>query len=121
VRAGRSAVRFLGDDPVGFLAALGRSLRSGRAFCNTYDLPIPIFGLTIAGHEADATFVAEKLVLELDSWEFHQTWVDFESDRDRDVDRLVERFATVRLTWERMFGRPAREARRLHKVLADRR
>jgi hypothetical protein len=91
------------------------------AFCLSHGLPVPVFGLLIAGHEADAVWLAEKVVLELDSWEFHQTRVDFEADRDRDVDRLVEGFVTVRITWERMFGRPVREARRLHAILADRR
>jgi hypothetical protein len=92
--------------------------RALPSFCSTYNLPVPIFGLMIAGYEADATWVDERIVLELDSWEFHQTRVDFESDRDRDVDRLAEGFLTVRLTWERMFARPIREANRLHRVIA---
>jgi hypothetical protein len=95
--------------------------RALPAFCQRYDLPVPLFARRVAGHEADAVWPAEKVVLELDSWEFHSTRVDFESDRDRDVDRLVAGFITVRLTWERIVGKPDREAARLHLILADRR
>jgi very-short-patch-repair endonuclease len=72
----------------------------------------------VAGYEADATWVDERIVIELDSWEYHHTRVDFETDRDRDVDRLAAGFLTVRLTWERMFSSSIREARRLHEVIA---
>jgi very-short-patch-repair endonuclease len=86
-----------------------------------YGLPVPLMSQDIAGFEADAVWLAERIVLELDSWEFHSERVDFESDRDRDVERLVVGFVTVRLTWERMHIRPAREAKRLHQLLAGRR
>ncbi|HWE34546.1 MAG TPA: hypothetical protein VG410_13730 [Solirubrobacteraceae bacterium] len=90
-------------------------------WCVQYGLPIPVFEVVIAGHRADAVFVRERVVLELDSWEYHNQRVRFEHDRDLDVERLVEHHVTVRLTWERMFGRPAREAARLHKLLEARR
>jgi hypothetical protein len=90
-------------------------------WCARHDLPIPVFEVVIAGHSADAVFVRERVVLELDSWEYHNERVNFEHDRDLDVDRLVEHYETVRLTWERMFGRPEREANRLRKLLESRR
>ena len=90
-------------------------------FCRTYGLPAPAFARMIAGFEADAAWIDEHIVLELDSWRFHSEKVDFESDRDRDVERLLAGFVTVRLTWERMHMRPAREARRLNQLLAQRR
>jgi hypothetical protein len=95
--------------------------RALPAFCRTYDLPIPAFARMIAGSEADAAWIDERIVLELDSWRFHSEKVDFESDRDRDVERLLAGFVTVRLTWERMHTWPAREAKRLHQLLAQRR
>jgi len=95
--------------------------RALPAWCVEYDLPVPVFGVPIALHKADAVYTHERVVLELASWQYHQTRADFEHDRDLDVDRLAEDHVTVRLTWERMFGRPAREADRLRKILAMRR
>lgn len=86
-------------------------------FCQSYGLPIPVFARMIAGFEADAAWLEEHIALELDSWRFHSEKVPFESDRDRDVDRLVEDFLTIRITWERMHERPQREADRLHVIV----
>jgi hypothetical protein len=91
--------------------------RTLPAFCQTYGLPVPAFARMIAGFEADAAWLEEHIVLELDSWRFHSEKVPFESDRDRDVDRLVEDFLTIRITWERMHERPQREADRLHVIV----
>jgi hypothetical protein len=91
------------------------------AFCQQYELPEPVMSTSVAGYEADALFPDEQIVIELDSWEFHGDRQAFESDRDRDVDRLVAGFVTVRITWERIEKRSAREAARLHKILRQRR
>jgi very-short-patch-repair endonuclease len=95
--------------------------RALPVFTTEYDLPPLLLSQQIAGFEADAVWLPERIVLELDSWEFHSERGDFESDRDRDVERLLAGFVTVRLTWERMHTQPAREARRLHQLLANRR
>jgi hypothetical protein len=86
-------------------------------FCRTFDLPIPVFAPMIAGYETDAAWIEEHIALELDSWRYHSEKVPFESDRDRDVDRLVADFPTIRITWERMHERPRREANRLHVII----
>jgi hypothetical protein len=91
------------------------------AFCKQYDLPEPVLSEMIAGHEADALFPAEKVVIELDSWEFHNDKEAFESDRDRDADRLAAGYVTLRITWERIKRRSAREAGRLHEILRQQR
>ena len=91
------------------------------AFCKQYGLPEPVMSTRVAGYEADALFPDERIVVELDSWEFHSDRTSFESDRDRDVDRLVAGYWTVRITWERIKYRSAREADRLRKLLRRRR
>jgi very-short-patch-repair endonuclease len=91
------------------------------AFCKQYDLPEPVLSTSVAGYEADALFPNEKIVIELDSWEFHQDRESFESDRDRDADRLAAGYWTVRITWPRIKLRSEREATRLHKILRRRR
>jgi hypothetical protein len=91
--------------------------RALPAWCVEHGLPIPVFEVMIAGHRADAVYPELKLVLELDSWGYHNSRVSFEHDRDLDVDRLVVDHVSVRITWERMFERPVREANRLRAIL----
>jgi hypothetical protein len=90
-------------------------------FCRRYELPAPLVNSHVAGHEVDMLFGAERLIVELDGWEFHRDRQNFESDRDRDADTLAAGFVTVRITWERLICAPDREARRLHAILAARR
>jgi Transcriptional regulator, AbiEi antitoxin len=91
------------------------------AFCEHYGLPKPILITHVAGYEVDALFKAERVIVELDGWEFHNTRIDFENDRDRDADTLAAGYPTVRITWDRMFETPDREAARLHRILEQRR
>ncbi|MDQ6836025.1 MAG: hypothetical protein M3016_07535 [Actinomycetota bacterium] len=90
-------------------------------FCALYGLPVPLINTRVAGHEVDALFPRERVIVELDGWEFHRGRHAFESDRDRDADTLAAGLVTVRITWGRMIGRPGPEARRLHTILEQRR
>jgi very-short-patch-repair endonuclease len=75
----------------------------------------------VAGYEVDALFIAERLIVELDSWDFHFDRDAFESDRDRDADTLAADHETVRITWKRIVERPVPEAARLDQILELRR
>jgi Transcriptional regulator, AbiEi antitoxin/Protein of unknown function (DUF559) len=104
----------------------GTPTRSGwedefPAFCRRYGLPIPVMGAPLHGYVVDALFVAQRVIVELDSKEFHMDPIAFETDRERDADMLAHGFVTVRVTWERIEQRPRREAERLHVILAGRR
>jgi hypothetical protein len=90
-------------------------------WCDRFDLPRPLMAQWIGPYEVDAVYPAERLVLELDSWEFHNTQIDFEANRERDADLLELGYETVRLTWDRMITKAAREAQRLGRILARRR
>ena len=87
------------------------------AFCEQYGLPEPIMCTHVAGYEVDALFVEEKVIVELDGWGFHSDREAFESDRERDADTLAAGHHTVRVTWERIHERPAKEAARLREIL----
>jgi Transcriptional regulator, AbiEi antitoxin/Protein of unknown function (DUF559) len=86
-----------------------------------YGLPPALINARVAGYEVDVLFPEEKVIVELDGYEFHGTRQAFEGDRERDATTLQAGFATVRLTWQRMQDRRAREAARLHSILAARR
>jgi hypothetical protein len=87
------------------------------AFCARYGLPAPAFNVVVGGYEVDAYFAQAQLIVELDSWEFHQDRAAFEGDRERDADHLAAGLRTARITWERLVKSPAKEAQRLAAIL----
>ncbi|MGI8506699.1 MAG: hypothetical protein ACR2MK_07840 [Solirubrobacteraceae bacterium] len=90
-------------------------------FCARFGLPAPKVNTTVCGYEVDALFEDERLIVELDGWDFHQSRDSFESDRNRDADTLAAGVATVRITWNRMTATPVEEVARLGAILAGRR
>jgi Transcriptional regulator, AbiEi antitoxin len=91
------------------------------AFCERYDLPRPETNVRVAGHTVDALFREQRLIVELDSWEFHKDRDAFETDRARDADTLAAGYRTLRITWERLHDRADAEAERLRRMLGLRR
>ena len=91
------------------------------AFCRKYGLPTPKTNIRRWGLEIDALFEAEKVIVEIDGWNYHQDRQSFESDRERDTVAAEHGHLTVRLTGLRLDGQPAEEARRLHRILELRR
>ena len=89
-------------------------------FLKRHRLPLPEFNQHIAGHEVDAVYRTQRLVIELDSRQFHTTPNAFERDRDRDADLLNAGFSTLRITDQRLKHQPTREAQRLSDILRSR-
>ena len=65
--------------------------------------------------------MAERVIVELDGYDYHRGRGSFERDRNQDVEALLHGFLTVRITWPRMTLTPAAEAERLHVILRRRR
>lgn len=89
-------------------------------FCIRFGFPLPLVNTIVCGWEADAFFPEHKLIVEIDSWRFHSTRIDFETDRLRDADHLVAGIATLRITYERLIEQPELEAERLWRILERR-
>lgn len=87
-------------------------------FCRDNRLPIPLINPTVNGYEVDAYFPDHGLIVELDSWAYHQDRDNCDTDRDRDAHQLAHGLPTVRITWERMTETRAQEAARLRQILA---
>ena len=86
-------------------------------FLKRHNLPLPERNQQIAGHEVDAVYREQKLVIELDSRQFHTTPRAFEQDRDRDADLLNAGFSTLRITDHRLKQHATKEAQRLREIL----
>lgn len=71
-------------------------------FCHARGIPLPATNITVCGYEVDAAWVERKLVVELDSFEFHGTRGAFERDRERDTKLQLEEFRPIRVTHRRI-------------------
>ena len=86
-------------------------------FLKHHRLPLPERNQQIAGHEVDAVYRDQRLIIELDSRQFHTTPNAFEHDRDRDADLLDAGFSTLRITDQRLKHHATKEAKRLKSIL----
>ncbi len=92
-----------------------------QALRERYDLPEAWVNAKVAGFEVDVYFPLERVVVELDGWDYHSSRERFINDRDRDTTLLALGIVTVRVTWERLELQSPREAQRLIKILENRR
>jgi predicted transcriptional regulator of viral defense system len=81
------------------------------------DLPPPLTNISILGHEVDAYWPGHRLVVEMDSWEYHHHRAAFESDRARDAAMQAAGYRVIRLTHRQLESEAPRIAAQLHKLL----
>jgi very-short-patch-repair endonuclease len=68
--------------------------------------------------EVDALWPDARLIVELDSWEFHAHRAAFEKDRSRDTDHLLAGYRTIRVTHRQLSDGPDRLAAQIRALLA---
>jgi very-short-patch-repair endonuclease len=81
-------------------------------FLNDRRLPTPQTNVLIEGKEVDFVWPERKLVVELDSWEYHRTRAAFEDDRRTDRRLRAAGWTVLRVTW-RDLDEPGRLAAEL--------
>jgi hypothetical protein len=91
------------------------------AFAERFGLPPPETSVWIAGREVDIWYPDERVIVEVDGWEFHSDRESYEDDRDEDATALALGIVTIRITSPRMTNTPEREAERIQRILAMRR
>lgn len=69
-------------------------------------IPRPALNVTLLGHEVDMLWKRERVVVELDSWEFHRTRRAFERDREKVVKLQLAGHRVLPFTWKRMAAEP---------------
>ncbi len=87
------------------------------AFVVAHRLPPPQTNVLVDGDEVDALWPAARLIVELDSWEFHAHRAAFETDRNRDTDHLLAGYRTVRVTHRRLSAEGDRLAAQIRTLL----
>lgn len=81
-------------------------------------LPEPEFNARVGRYTVDALWRPQKLVLEVDSYDYHGTRWSFESDRERDLELAAAGFAVMRITADQLEKQPALVLVRLTQRLA---
>jgi very-short-patch-repair endonuclease len=87
------------------------------AFVQANHLPPPHTNVLVDGDEVDVLWPTARLIVELDSWEFHHDRAAFEEDRNRDADHLLAGYRTIRVTHRRLDEEPERLAAQIRSLL----
>jgi very-short-patch-repair endonuclease len=70
-----------------------------HTFLNDRRFQLPQTNTIIEGKEVDFAWPDRKLIVELDSWEFHRTRTAFEDDRRTDRTLKATGWTVIRITW----------------------
>jgi very-short-patch-repair endonuclease len=71
-----------------------------HSFLNHRRFPTPQTNVLIEGFEVDFAWPTSRLIIELDSWEYHRTRAEFEADRRRDRILTAKGWRVLRVTSE---------------------
>ena len=88
-----------------------------RALIRRAGLPQPQTNARIAGHEVDALWPNQRLVVEIDGFAFHGSRAAFERDRRRDADLQATGYRVLRFTWRQLTREPELVAARIAAAL----
>src|SRR4051812_23403790 len=86
-------------------------------FLRKHGLPMPELNVTIEGFEVDCVWQEQRLIVELDGRDAHDSTPAFESDRARDSALMAARWRVVRVTSTRMRSDGRALARDLRALL----
>ncbi|MGH7555105.1 MAG: type IV toxin-antitoxin system AbiEi family antitoxin domain-containing protein [Longimicrobiales bacterium] len=81
-------------------------------------LGTPELNVTVRGYEVDCLWRAERLVAEIDGFEFHSSPEAFELDRRRDAVLVAAGFRVIRTTWQQLSNEPEAVLVRVGQALA---
>jgi very-short-patch-repair endonuclease len=115
-RQGSSALtNALRHDP-----ALTRSEAEARllALIRAAQLPTPQTNTRIGRHEVDMVWHEQRVIVEVDGYEFHSSRQAFERDRLRDGDLQAAGYRVLRVTWRQIAHEPELVIARLAALLA---
>jgi very-short-patch-repair endonuclease len=87
------------------------------AFCRRRRLPTPVANGKVEGYEVDMHWPGTKLIVELDSYEYHRTPTSFEQDRRKDADLKLKGYTVIRVTGAWMDTDPAGLAATIRQLL----
>ena len=97
---------------------VGQNVANLAAAIRKANLPKPGVNVWIHNHEVDFFWREQRLIVELDSREFHLTPAAFENDRRRDIALQALGYTVIRITHRRLIEEPAAVIRELRYFLS---
>jgi very-short-patch-repair endonuclease len=88
------------------------------AFCRKHELRPTDTNVEVLGHEVDALWARERLVIELDGFAYHRHRTAFEKDRARDAAMHAAGYRVIRITDRRLEREPAVIADEIRRLLS---
>jgi hypothetical protein len=86
--------------------------------CRRAGVPPPEVNVLVEGFEVDALWRDQKLIVELDGYEYHRTRAAFERDRVRDAALQISGHRIIRVTSRRLADDPEEVADGIRALLA---
>ena len=117
-RAGSALIRALLDSENGAGYTRSKAERAMRALVRSAELPQPLVNAQLHGFLVDFLWSNERLVVEVDGYEFHRDRAAFERDRRRDQILTAAGYRVVRITWRQLRDEPVAVIARLAQALA---
>lgn len=87
------------------------------AFCRRHGFERPVVNSSVEGHEVDFCWPKQRLIVEADGRQTHDTVGAFERDRVRDAELVVAGWRVLRITKRRLRTRPKAVERQLRALL----
>ncbi len=101
-RAGARALRLELDRERGPALTRSEAERLMKLLTREADLPPPLTNRMIAGYKADFVWPEQRLIVEVDGFQFHGHRLAFERDRKRDAAHVLAGYRVIRITWRRL-------------------
>jgi very-short-patch-repair endonuclease len=117
-RAGSALIRALLDSENGAGYTRSKAERTMRALVRSAELPQPLVNVQLHGFLVDFLWPSERLVVEVDGYEFHNDRAAFERDRRRDQILTAAGYRVIRVTWRQLRDEPVAVIARLAQALA---
>lgn len=116
-RAGSAFIRALlaGENGTGYTRS--KAERAMRALIRSAELTKPLVNATLHGFLADFLWTDQRLVVEVDGYEFHRDRAAFERDRRRDQILTAAGYRVIRITWRQLCDQPLAVIARLAQAL----
>ena len=99
-RRGITALRAAAQRESGFTRS--EAERRLRELVERAGLPTPVTNARVGKWEVDALWPEERLIVEVDGFEFHQGRRAFETDRRRDAELVGLGYRVIRVTWRQL-------------------
>jgi very-short-patch-repair endonuclease len=116
IRPLTTAIAELSDDPPLLQSHLERAF---RALIRDHGLPEPQYNVYVEDELVDAVWREQRLVVEVDGWNYHRTRRSFQNDRRRDRKLLRAHWRAARFTGDEVTYETGAVAAELSELLSD--